>query len=139
MQLTVAVRALALCSSAMRPPALHVRMMSANGFTGPREQQITRQLTEAFSPTHLEVLNKSHGRKEDESHFKVVIVSDKFEGKRLVARHQAVNRAVMELDGTLGFHSLEIGATKTPSEWSANNQVPASPRCMGGDGNGMQR
>lgn len=37
-------------------------------------------------------------------------MSEAFEGKRLVGRHRAVNAAVCEPDGSLGFHSLEIGA-----------------------------
>mgnify|MGYP007045548429 CR=1 FL=1 len=33
-----------------------------------------------------------------------------------------------EDDGSLGFHSLEIGAAKTPAEWAENDSVPASPK-----------
>ena len=139
MHLSAAFRTMALCTHPARPLVLPsaVRMMS--GFSGPRQAEITQKLTSAFSPAHLEVENTSHGRKEDESHFKVVVVSDAFEGKRLIARHQAVNKAVMEEDGSLGFHSLEIGATKTPAEWGINSEVPASPKCMGGAGSGMKR
>merc|ERR1711865_435951 len=114
-------------------------MGSGGGFEGPRQIEITEKLRTAFDPAHLEVINTSHGRMEDESHFKVVVISDIFEGKRLVGRHQLVNKAVMEDDGTLGFHSLEIGAAKTPSEWGINNVVPDSPKCLGGDGSGMSR
>jgi len=54
-----------------------------------------------------------------------------------VGRHRAVNAAVAEDDGTLGFHSLEIGAVKTPEEWAKGDfVVPASPKCKGGDGRG---
>ena len=44
---------------------------AASSFAGPRQRSIEQRLTEVFAPTHLEVLNESHGRKEDESHFKV--------------------------------------------------------------------
>ena len=74
-----------------------------------------------------------------ESHFKVVIVSDVFEGKRLVARHRAVNEALLDESGQLPFHSLSVGAAKTPAEWGVSSEIPASPKCMGGDGSGMQR
>jgi stress-induced morphogen len=33
---------------------------------------------DAFTPSHLEVINESHGRVEDESHFKAVVVSAAF-------------------------------------------------------------
>ena len=133
--LSLAAQSLRILPSS-RAPA--VRMLAA-GFSGPRQARIEQQLADAFAPAHLEVLNTSHGRKEDESHFKVVVVSDAFEGKRLVGRHRLVTQAVSEDDGSLGFHSLEIGAAKTPAEWAENDSVPASPKCAGGDGSGMLR
>ncbi len=111
------------------------RCMSA----GPRQVSIERRLHEIFEPVHLQVLNESHGRKEDESHFKVVIVTDAFEGKRLIARHRAVNEALVDANGTLPFHSLSVATAKTPAEWNEDNSVPASPKCAGGDGRGMSR
>ena len=105
---------------------------------GPRQALITERLTEAFEPTFLDVQNTSHGQQSDESHFKVVVVSESFEGTRLVGRHRAINKAVSEEDGSLGFHSLEIGAAKTPSEWEKNNNVAPSPKCQGGDGRGSK-
>lgn len=103
---------------------------------GPRQVQIEERLREAFSPIFLDVRNTSHGQHSDESHFKVVVVSEAFEGTRLVGRHRAINKAVAESDGSLGFHSLEIGAAKTPGEWDKNSNVAASPKCQGGDGRG---
>ena len=107
-------------------------------FAGPRQRSIEERLTSVFSPTHLEVLNESHGKKEDESHFKVVVVSEAFAAKRLIARHRAVNDALLDERGTLPFHSLSIGAAKTPDEWAKANEVPASPKCAGGDGRGLK-
>eukprot|EP00536_Pseudo-nitzschia_multiseries_P007565 jgi/Psemu1/195882/e_gw1.179.32.1 len=105
---------------------------------GPRQTLIEERLTEAFNPMFLDVQNTSHGQKSDESHFKVVVVSEVFEGTRLVGRHRAINKAVSESDGSLGFHSLEIGAAKTPEEWNKNSNVAPSPKCQGGDGRGMK-
>eukprot|EP00579_Thalassiosira_antarctica_P000638 CAMPEP_0201868024 /NCGR_PEP_ID=MMETSP0902-20130614/2079_1 /ASSEMBLY_ACC=CAM_ASM_000551 /TAXON_ID=420261 /ORGANISM="Thalassiosira antarctica, Strain CCMP982" /LENGTH=161 /DNA_ID=CAMNT_0048393309 /DNA_START=7 /DNA_END=492 /DNA_ORIENTATION=- len=105
---------------------------------GPRQTLIEERLNQAFEPTHLEVQNTSHGQKSDESHFKVVVVSESFEGTRLIGRHRAINKAVSESEGSLGFHSLEIGAAKTPEEWNKNSVVAASPKCQGGDGRGMK-
>ena len=107
------------------------------GFTGPRQLQIEQTLRDTFAPAHLEVINESHGRKEDESHFKVIIVSDEFADKRLLARHRAVSAALSDESGQLPFHSLSVAAAKTPDEWGVSNAVPASPKCAGGDGRGM--
>ena len=105
----------------MRPLPLLASMLAlrrglAMSTAGPRELRITQALTSAFAPQHLEVLNESHGRREDESHFKVVVVSDKFEGVRpLIKRHRLVTAAITADTGSqLDFHSLSVGAAKTP-------------------------
>lgn len=46
--------------------------------------------------------------------FEVYIVSDVFEGKRLIERHSMVNDAVGDLMGHI--HALSIRKTKTPGE-----------------------
>lgn len=97
------LRTLALCPQLVRQPT--ARMLGSGAFYGPRQQELEQKLAAAFDPVHLEVINTSHGGVELESHFKVVVVSDVFEGKRLVARHQAVNKAVVEEDGSLGFRA----------------------------------
>jgi stress-induced morphogen len=132
-----ALRTLTLCSAAFRPRVPIVRL--ASSFVGPRQMQIQDRLVDTFAPTHLEVINESHGRKEDESHFKVVVVSEQFDGKRLVARHRLVNDALLDEAGKLPFHSLSVASAKTPEEWGDDSAVPASPRCMGGDGSGLKR
>ena len=121
----------------IRPGLLVCALSTA--FYGPRQQGIEERLMEVFEPTHLEVINESHGRIEDESHFKVVIVSEAFASQRLLARHRAVSAALVDDNGDLPFHSLSVGAAKTPSEWDGDSSVPASPKCAGGDGSGMSR
>ena len=115
------------------------RGLAMSTAAGPRELRITQALTSAFAPAHLEVLNESHGRREDESHFKVVVVSEKFEGvKPLIKRHRLVTAAITaDTDGKLDFHSLSVAAAKTPAEW--DGVVAPSPKCAGGDGRGTQR
>ena len=77
----------------------------ASTFSGPRQRGIEQRLTEVFAPTHLEVLNESHGRKEDESHFKVVVVSDVFEDyKGLMSRHRALTKVLLDEEGPLLGH-----------------------------------
>ena len=57
------------------------------------------------------------GAKSGGGHFRVVIVSQVFEGKSLLQRHRLVNDAVFpELTGKV--HALAIKAF-TPAEWSS--------------------
>jgi len=96
---------------------------------------IETKLTAGFSPAFLEVINESymHNVPEgSESHFKVVVVSEQFEGQRLVARHRSVNQVLSD-ELANNIHALSIKAY-TPNEWQENGQViPDSPKCMGGD------
>ncbi len=98
------------------------------------QQTIERKLAEAFAPEELEVLNESHQHSVppgSETHFKVVLVSAAFEGKRSVARHQQVYKVLAEeLAG--GVHALALH-TYTPEEWAQRAaRAPDSPACMGG-------
>jgi len=86
----------------------------------------------------MEVINESHGRIEDESHFKAIVVSDSFEGQGVLARHRQVNSAIAGPTGKLPFHSLTIVA-KTAAQWEQDSSVSPSPQCAGGDGSGLKR
>ncbi|SBS33941.1 transcriptional regulator BolA [Marinomonas spartinae] len=97
------------------------------------QNDIKRHLEEAFSPQYLDLENESymHNVPEgSESHFKLVLVSDQFAGKRLVQRHQLVYGALakqMTLIHALAMHLF------TPEEWSKRQvDVSASPNCHGG-------
>ncbi len=95
---------------------------------------IEEKLAAAFKPAFLEVINESYQHNVpagSESHFKVVIVSDDFEGKRLIQRHRAVNQVLSD-ELANAIHALAIH-TLTPSEWEQKHQsVPVSPDCLGG-------
>jgi BolA protein len=98
------------------------------------QQQIERKLSEQFAPLHLEVENESHMHnvpEGSESHFRVVLVSEQFEGRPLVQRHRAVNSVLAgELKGPV--HALALH-TMTPEEWFAKGgSAPESPPCLGG-------
>lgn len=102
------------------------------------KNRITQKLNDALSPEHLEVTNESymHSVPEgSESHFKVTIVCDDFEGKMLVARHRMVNKVLQEeLDKDRtegGIHALALH-TMTMEEWFKKGKVPESPECLGG-------
>lgn len=95
---------------------------------------IRDKLTDAFAPLHLEVTNESHMHDVppgSESHFKIVLVSDHFEGKSLIKRHRLVNALLAdELAGEL--HAVALH-TMTPTEWfDRGGESPDSPECRGG-------
>lgn len=97
-------------------------------------QEIITKKLQTLSPEHLEVVNESHMHnvpEGSESHFKVVIVSDIFKDKMLLARHRLVNKALEEeLAG--GIHALALH-TMTMEEWFEKGNVPESPPCLGGN------
>jgi stress-induced morphogen len=99
----------------------------------PIESRIYTKLGAAFQPLHLEVINESYMHSVpsgSETHFKVVLTSEQFAGKRQVQRHQAVYACLAEeLLG--GVHALALH-TFSPEEWQASGHVPASPNCLGG-------
>ncbi len=95
------------------------------------QAQIEKRLRAAFTPVHLEVINESHMHSgpATESHFKVVLVSEAFDGMKLIQRHRAVNAVLKDL--LAQFHALALH-TYTPEEWSEKGRAPASPSCQGG-------
>lgn len=61
--------------------------MSTNTSGGPIEQAITEAITTKLEPIHLEVVNESYMHnvpKGAETHFKVLVVSKKFESLPLI-------------------------------------------------------
>ncbi len=95
---------------------------------------IEQKLAESLTPAHLEVINESHMHNVppgSESHFKVVIVTDAFDGVSRVGRHQRVN-GILAKELQDDVHALSM-RTMTPDEWTARGgQVMASPECLGG-------
>ncbi|GAB2939609.1 transcriptional regulator BolA [Hafnia psychrotolerans] len=96
-------------------------------------EQIEAKLVATFEPAYLEVTDESHRHNVpvgSESHFKVVLVSDKFVGERFLARHRAIYSALsVELEGSV--HALALH-TYTQKEWEGlQDTVLASPACRG--------
>ena len=63
------------------------------------KQVIESKLAAGLSPLHLDVVNESDNHnvpQGSESHFKVVLVCDQFEGERLIGRHRRVNRLLAD-------------------------------------------
>ncbi len=95
---------------------------------------IEEKITASLDPTHLDVVNESNNHNVppgSESHFKITVVSNLFDGKMLIARHRVINQLLAEeLAG--GIHALSMH-TYTPEEWSdKNEQTRQSPPCLGG-------
>ncbi|MBA4234134.1 MAG: BolA family transcriptional regulator [Ralstonia sp.] len=85
------------------------------------ETLIREKLLVALRPTRLDVVNESHMHSghagspgTGESHFRVMVVSEAFEGKSRVERHRMVNAALAdELRGRV--HALAL-TTYAPGE-----------------------
>lgn len=78
---------------------------------------IETTLKAKLQPTFLEVFDMSHTHnvpEDAQSHFKVVLVSEGFVGKPLIARHRSVN-SLIDM-GEHRIHALEIHAF-APEEW----------------------
>ncbi|WP_409159103.1 transcriptional regulator BolA [Pectobacterium sp. B2J-2] len=96
-------------------------------------ETIEEKLRVGFEPVHLEVIDESYRHNVPagaESHFKVVLVSDKFTGERVIGRHRAVYAVLAEeLAGSVHALALHTYSTK---EWaSLQNAVSSSPPCGG--------
>lgn len=98
----------------------------------PTATAISAALGAALPLQHLEVINESdrHGTPTDDSHFKLIVVSEAFTGKRLLQRHRLVNKALADLLAG-PIHALALH-TYSPEEWQQLSEVPASPACRGG-------
>lgn len=95
---------------------------------------IEQKLDARFELEHLDVRNESGSHNVpagSESHFRVVLVADEFEGLSRLARHRAVHETLAaELAG--GVHALALHVY-TPAEWRDRfGSAPMSPPCLGG-------
>jgi BolA protein len=87
----------------------------------PLANEIHARLTDALAPARLEVINDSHhhaGHMGDdgtgESHWTVIVESDRFVGLNRVARQRLVNNALADLLSSR-IHALAIRA-RAPGE-----------------------
>lgn len=93
---------------------------------------IQNRIHESLSPTHLDIVNESRmhgGSAETQSHFKIVVVSESFQGQKLLARHRQVQHLLSDIISQVRAISLH---TLTPDEWQKaeeNNTQFRSPGC----------
>lgn len=87
-----------------------------------RRDRIVAKLSAEFDPVHVEVVDESHlhaghaGAKSGAGHFRVMIVSNRFEGVGRIERQRLVYRTLADEMGP-EIHALSI-KTVSPSEWS---------------------
>ncbi|XP_064537752.1 bolA-like protein DDB_G0274169 [Drosophila montana] len=113
--------------------------MSQEAQYPPIETAMRKALTAELNPVFLDVTNESpmhNTPKQAESHFRVLVVSDKFNDLTLIKRHRLVNDTIKTALKAAGFefmHALSIEA-KTPKQWEPEHEPEKSPPCLGGFG-----
>jgi len=101
------------------------------------QEQIVQKLNEAFKPNKLEVINESHQHSVaagSETHFKVIVVSEKLQGLSPVQRHRAIYD-VLKFELANGVHALAIHAMTQDEFNQKQNEAFRSPPCIGGSKN----
>ncbi|KAL9462271.1 hypothetical protein AB3S75_000305 [Citrus x aurantiifolia] len=88
---------------------------------GVTKEKVESTLTSKLSPSHLEVIDTSGGCG---AKFEIEIVSEQFEGKRLLARHRLVNAALEE--EMKQIHALSIKKAMTPEQWKQQQESNAA-------------
>ncbi|KNC47808.1 BolA protein [Thecamonas trahens ATCC 50062] len=101
----------------------------------PIQAAITAKLTRVLSPVFLDVVNESYKHSvpaDAETHFKVTVVSDAFDGLALIERHRKVYDVLGD-ELKASVHALSIKA-KTPAQWEAAGKSisHSTPNCLGG-------
>ncbi|OAY36035.1 protein BOLA2 [Manihot esculenta] len=79
---------------------------------GVTKEQVESTLKSKLNPSHLEIIDTSGGCG---ASFAIEIVSEQFEGKRLLERHRLVNAALEE--EMKEIHALSIKKAVTPGQW----------------------
>lgn len=99
-----------------------------------RKDRLTKIISKSLNSDYLDVTNESHRHHvppNSETHFKITVVTTKFEGMSLINRHRRIN-ALAQMEFDTGLHALAIHAY-TPAQWaSKQQQSPSSPNCLDG-------
>ncbi|GHD61787.1 MULTISPECIES: BolA family protein [Jeongeupia] len=73
---------------------------------------VQQLITDRLAATHVHVNGDGH-------HFYARIVSPRFEGLGLLARHRLVKDALKDVIDSGELHALSLEKTATPAEWAA--------------------
>ena len=97
------------------------------------QKLIEEKIQSLLEPSYCQVINESHMHSvpvNSETHFKVIVVSESFDGKSRIVRHQLIHGILFdEIAGPI--HALSIQA-HTKEEWELRGgAVLDSPDCMG--------
>lgn len=99
-----------------------------------RKFRIEELLKQELTPAYLNVEDESanhHVPEGAQTHFKVTVVSFRFNDLSKIARHRLLNHLLYK-EFELGLHALSMHLF-TPDEWEKrNNTVAQSPACRGG-------
>ncbi|XP_059645582.1 protein BOLA2-like [Cornus florida] len=88
---------------------------------GLTKAEVETSLTSKLNPSYLEVVDTSGGCG---ASFVIEIVSEQFEGKRLLERHRLVNTALTE--EMKNIHALSIKKALTPEQWKKQQESEKS-------------
>ncbi|KAF9972186.1 hypothetical protein BGZ73_004725 [Actinomortierella ambigua] len=100
---------------------------------GPVATSIRSTLTEVLKPEAIEIINDSakhahhsamRGVTSKETHFRVNVISEAFQGKSTMQRHRMIY-AALKKEFDEGLHALSLN-TKTPEEISKLNAAAAA-------------
>ncbi|WED42117.1 BolA family protein [Legionella cardiaca] len=99
-----------------------------------REERIMQLIAANMVTTHLSVENESHHHhvpKGSETHFKLLIVSEEFNGMSLINRHRKLN-ALLADELASDLHALTLHLY-TEAEWERRqHKTQTSPACRDG-------
>ncbi len=99
------------------------------------EKALRASIEQTFEPEYFELENESHRHSvpaNSETHFRLLVVADAFEGKSRVDRSRLVNDLIKPFMNQ-GLHAL-TQRTFTPPEWDKIKDTfeMVSPECRGG-------
>jgi BolA protein len=99
------------------------------------QERIENKLLEHLAPERMRLANESYQHnfpKGSETHWNLIIVSERFEALSLVDRQRLVYKALGD-ELRAGIHALTM-KTLSPKEWDdAGGEVTnPAPRCLGG-------
>ena len=94
-------------------------------------ESIKSKIQKEFDPIYLDVVDESHRHhvpESSESHFKVLVVSEKFRDQSRIDRQRSLNELLREeLAGPI--HGL-AQKLLTPKEWETSHSEFKSPDCV---------